>query len=325
MVYWFVSSLVSATLQVLLEKLADLSGSFLKVDDKLRKLERTLVRVDALIQDDEQKSSTAWQVLLRDIEGVAYDADDLLDEIAIKVEGAKCKNMDLVSKLLLSLFKHTSAFNMNDIQEKLDGMIKEIESLCLRELVGGRHMMDCELQTSSIVEESSVFGRESDKENITRMLLTSSDDLCRGHDVNIIPIVGMIGVGKTTLAQLLFNNQEVESSFDLRMWVFVTSDSNVVGLMRSILEAANGESISHCLSLELLQVKLMKILRERKFLLVLDDLWNQKDSGVSVISTTGKSTSIVSDTGRDRRWLDTVKVNRWRVVNTEKRRCRGGR
>ncbi|KAF9592876.1 hypothetical protein IFM89_018456 [Coptis chinensis] len=172
---------------------------------------------------------------------------------------------------------------MNDIQEKLDGMIKEIESLCLRELVGGRHMMDCELQTSSIVEESSVFGRESDKENITRMLLTSWDELCRGHDVNIIPIVGMIGVGKTTLAQLLFNNQEVESSFDLRMWVFVTSDSNVVGLTRSILEAANGESISHCLSLELLQVKLMKILRERKFLLVLDDLWNQKDSELELL------------------------------------------
>ncbi|KAF5182207.1 Disease resistance protein rga2 [Thalictrum thalictroides] len=200
MVYWLLSSFVSATLQVLLEKLTDFGiktyESISDVDEKLQKLRRTLMSVESSIRDAEEnpKMNMAWQVLLLDLEKVAYDADDLIDEIVYKVsklEDGKAKNKNQVNKLLLSLYKHTSAApNMNDIQAKLDGMLRELESLCVRERSNGRHLekVASKLQTSSLIDESHVYGRETDKMNIVNMLV-ASEESSRAKSVSIIPIV----------------------------------------------------------------------------------------------------------------------------------------
>ncbi|PIA60036.1 hypothetical protein AQUCO_00400720v1 [Aquilegia coerulea] len=290
MVYWLLSSFVSATLQVLLEKLTDFgiktTQSISDVDDKLQKLRRTLMSVESSIRDAEETTPTnmAWQVLLLDLEKLAYEADDLIDDIAYKVsklEGGQAKNKNQVNKLLLSLYKHTSAApNMNNIQSKLDGMLKELESLCVRERSNVRHLekVASKLQTSSLIDESQVYGRETDKMNIVNMLVASGES-SRGGSVSIIPIVGMIGVGKTTLAQLVYNHnyQEFpEVSFNLKMWVSITKDFDVMRLTRCIIEAATRESTSHLLNLDSLQIRLTEILQGNKFLLVLDDLWNVK-------------------------------------------------
>ncbi|KAF9593330.1 hypothetical protein IFM89_021499 [Coptis chinensis] len=310
MVYWFFASFVSASLQVLLEKLADLGISVYKsigeFDDKLKKLERTLKRVQFLIHEAEEKqllSDMEWKGLLQDLEQVAYDADDLVDEIAIKIlklEGGKLKkNQDQVTKLLSSLFKCSSAPNLSNIQAKLEGLLGELGELSQRRT---RHdTVKYKLQTTSFVDESRVFGREADKSNVEQILLASSpseESSRKGNDVvSVVPIVGMAGVGKTTLAQLLYNHDYVyhqrtkkifnlfpfspkqQAHFNLKMWISVTEDFDVMKLTRSMIEAAaNGESAEALLSLDSLQVKLKSLLQNKKFLLVLDDLRIEKQN-----------------------------------------------
>ncbi|KAL5720427.1 hypothetical protein ACHQM5_013096 [Ranunculus cassubicifolius] len=289
MVYWLLSSFVSATMQVLLEKLADYlfkaNGSVSDVNKKLEKLKRTLIRVQSLIHDGEkqQVSDMAWQVLLQDIERVAYDADDLFDEITVKVSEFEegYHKQDLVRKLLLSLFKTTSVPNMSEIQASFDEMLREIDSLCLTQLAKGRYldMIVSKVQTSSLTDER-VFGREIDEVKIRNMVI-SSEESSRGYTFAIIPIVGMIGVGKTMVAQLVYNYDyqgTMSYPFDIKMWVSVSQEFDVVKLTRAIIEVANRESTSHLLKLESLQVKLKEILQEKKFLLVLDDMLNEKQN-----------------------------------------------
>ncbi|URE42894.1 disease resistance [Musa troglodytarum] len=87
----------------------------------------------------------------------------------------------------------------------------------------------------------------------------------------------MGGVGKTTLAQLVYNDSRVCNYFDTRGWVCVSEDFDVVGLTQKILVSCFKTTVDYT-ELNELQQELKKILQGKKFLLVLDDVWNEKPS-----------------------------------------------
>ncbi|XP_043713331.1 putative disease resistance RPP13-like protein 1 [Telopea speciosissima] len=141
--------------------------------------------------------------------------------------------------------------------------------------------------TGSVVNRSKVFGREEDMWKIIGWLL--SDDktpspIKNDNNFSVLPIVGMGGAGKTTLAQLVYNHETVKNHFRLKAWVCVSEDFDVVRLTKEILESATGSS-PHSNSLDLLQVKLKEALSEKRFLLVLDDMWNENYERWDALST----------------------------------------
>jgi Leucine-rich repeat (LRR) protein len=138
--------------------------------------------------------------------------------------------------------------------------------------------------TYSYVMESEIVGRDKEKENIINALLDPSH---KTEKVSVLPIVGMGGIGKTTLAQLVYNDEEVKKHFNLRVWVCVSNNFDLVNIIKSIIEVAKneqGDSISNIefpqkkeSNVEVLQKKLRdEILAGKKYLLVLDDVWNEE-------------------------------------------------
>ncbi|XP_078158087.1 putative disease resistance protein RGA3 [Carex rostrata] len=157
------------------------------------------------------------------------------------------------------------------IRERFEEISNARRDLHFRE-DGTRVVRDPQIcpQTSSHMDERAIFGREEEKEKIISLLKPSN-----GPDFMVIPIVGMGGFGKTTLAQLVYNDSRICRFFDKRCWISVSEDFDLVRLSKAIIDSV---SDNPCESFEL--SKLQDVLKEKirgiALFLVLDDVWNEK-------------------------------------------------
>ncbi|XP_071719114.1 putative disease resistance RPP13-like protein 1 [Rutidosis leptorrhynchoides] len=118
-------------------------------------------------------------------------------------------------------------------------------------------------------DKSRVFGREADQEKLLSKLL--GDD-AYNQNVSIISIVGLGGVGKTTLTQLLYNNENVKAQFELKVWVCVSDEFDVLTISNKIYEVVTGEN-KNFVNFDQLHLALQEKLSNKRFLLVLDNVW----------------------------------------------------
>ncbi|XP_044460776.1 putative disease resistance RPP13-like protein 1 [Mangifera indica] len=306
---------LSAFLQVLFDRLA--SREFVelfrgrKYDDLLEKLKITLLSVTALLHDAEGKQFyyPAVRKWLHMAKGALYDAEDILDKLATvaltsklesesKTEANQVANWRLISSPL-SPFSRGVDFEINKIIEKLELVAKYKDVLGLNDDVKGRLSGSKQrLPTTSLVDESCVYGRDKDKNIIIESLLIDDSG---NRKVCVVPVVGMGGIGKTTLAQLVYNDSRVEKHFDLRVWVFVSDQFDVTRVIKTILTSVTSKSVDFD-DLNLLQVSLREKLAGKRFLLVLDDVWSRRNNDWDLIWNplkTGATGSKIIVTTRD--------------------------
>uniref|UniRef100_A0A6N2M2K2 NB-ARC domain-containing protein n=1 Tax=Salix viminalis TaxID=40686 RepID=A0A6N2M2K2_SALVM len=229
------------------------------------------------MQDAEVKQwkDEAIKVWLRHLKDAAYDVDDLLDEFAIEAQWQQQRRgLKNRVKFFFSIshnplvFPSRMAHKLKNMREKLDAIANDKNKFDFASRVGdiaADHTSYWRL-TSSLVNESEILGRGKEKEELVNILLTNADDL------SIYAIWGMGGLGKTTLAQLVYNEERVKQHFDLKIWVCVSTDSNIKRLTKAIIESI--EASCGLEELDPLQQRLQQKLTRKKFLLVLDDVWD---------------------------------------------------
>ncbi|GLT43742.1 hypothetical protein SLA2020_176730 [Shorea laevis] len=258
----------------------------------------TLVQEINALPPDAQQNHTASHDLklwLSDLRDLAYDTEDVIDEINTEVQRRRIlghPQFGTTSKVRLFFPPCCAGFNSSGI--KFSGRLgPKIEAITARfqqileqrnilNLVdrGGQGRLDTKKErlrsASSLVDESRVFGREQDKQVILERLMDGK--------TGVISIVGMGGVGKTTLAQLVYNDDKIENIFELRVWVCVSTEFDVIRVTRTLLQGVTLESFNFT-DLNVLQVKLKEMLSGKKFLIVLDDVWNENYDQWDVLCT----------------------------------------
>ncbi|KAK2974081.1 hypothetical protein RJ640_028913 [Escallonia rubra] len=308
---------LSAFFTVLLEKLA--SGELVNlalpegIRSRLQTWSSKLKIIEAVLSDAEEKqiAEKSVNMWLEQLQDLAYDLDDLLDELATEArrrnlmmaQPTQASNPSMLRKLIPAcrstnftprVAKFDSAkfdFNISskidNITERLQDLLKQKSDLNLMsDHLGGtrsRSTGDERSPTISLVDEYSGFcGREKDKQAILAQMSLGSES-GSDHRFRVIPIVGMAGIGKTTLAQQIYNDEEVKNSFDLKVWICVSDEFDEFAITERIYKAISSESCEFK-DLDIVQVKLREIISNRKFLLVLDDVWNENYGKWDVLS-----------------------------------------
>ncbi|KAL3748997.1 hypothetical protein ACJRO7_010133 [Eucalyptus globulus] len=273
--------------QFLLEKLASMVSNYAQREGTgtlLHKCEEMLKTINAVLDDAEDKQLDGdhrvkqWLDNVRDL---AYDTEDLLDEFEIEVAQVKSEAESSTSKggvkrKFLSFSRlHSLAFEtkLQKIEGRFEDIVNKKAPLSLRENVVDRSHYTNKRLPSTSLPEPQFFGREKEEADILKLLIGEAKNV--DSTPSIVSIIGMGGVGKTALAQRLYNNDKVSNCFERRVWVCVSDVFDVLDITKTILQSIT-EKPCEDKDLDRLQKKLKENLSRKKFLVVLDDVWNVK-------------------------------------------------
>ncbi|XP_042498599.1 putative disease resistance protein RGA4 [Macadamia integrifolia] len=284
---------IDAVLRVVLQNINSLLqqefGLVWGVDQEMRRLSDTLATIRDVLEDAEKKQfkDKAIKSWLKKLKDAAYDADDILDECAAKSlqledQMRSCGNCtNQVSHSFLSwfnfeqlVFRLKIGHRIKDIRERFDDIADARAKFHLNPrgiVLEGSVVESSERETSSILTtEHPVYGREEIKEEIVKVLV----DNISNPNLLVYPIIGMGGLGKTTLAQLVYNDERVKNHFESRNWVCVSDDFDVKRLTRAIIESIDRKACD-LTELDPMQSRLREMLSGKRYLLVLDDVWSE--------------------------------------------------
>ncbi|KAI3409221.1 uncharacterized protein J3R85_019579 [Psidium guajava] len=252
------------------------------VQDDREKLRQMLETIQKVLADAEQKQTkeAAVRHWLSELKNFCYDAEDVLDEFEAKALQRRAMSTEhlnfkrkvrcLFSWLSNFIFQFKMADKMKKMRERLHAINEEKTGLNLSSTVSEKAIVQLK-ETHSFVPILNVIGRNEDKKNLIDLLMGSGDGGAR--KINVIPIVGIGGIGKTILAKLVYIDGRVNKHFVLKVWLSMPLEFEVKKIIRDIIQSLDHEANRDSWSLEMLQNHLRNLVENKRCLFVMDDVW----------------------------------------------------
>ncbi|XP_072966091.1 disease resistance protein RGA2-like isoform X2 [Typha angustifolia] len=235
------------------------------------------------------------ELWLRKLKDALYEAEDVVD--LYKYQLLKEKVSDLNTHPALKQFKKVARKANSKVCILSPQKIKLRRSLNKLEMIAAEAKTFHErlrMQTEGVtaapdlrtrgqpnvttsLPQLEVFERDKERDEIIDKYLLGQSEASKARKCySVVSIVGIGGAGKTTLAQYIYNNQRVVDHFDIKMWVCVSRKLNVFKHTREMIESSSRDECSNIKNLNVLQEKLIDMIKSKKVLLVLDDVWCDK-------------------------------------------------
>ncbi|KAL0920756.1 hypothetical protein M5K25_009921 [Dendrobium thyrsiflorum] len=306
MAEWFVGKIMDRIINTCFDYLQDLVGhtGMKEALERLQKLHPMIQSVIFACNQaqiiDQNSALNKWVWQLRD---AIDEADDVLDDFEyMKHEEQLTKNMEETEKRTAfsnaSFQVIQSARKILKVGEgalKIDPNLKRLEEVVQKldkvsaEVSTFLHLLEStkqeqqrelyETRETGSLPRNDLIGRGKDKEFVMQWLRKPSNEH-RGTDlyrnISLLSIVGHGGMGKTTLMQHIYEEDEMTKEFDLKMWVCVSNNFDVKRVIADLLESLIMQKPSLD-SLDALQRILKRVVKYKKFLLVLDDIWGEEE------------------------------------------------
>ncbi|KAJ1276567.1 hypothetical protein BS78_05G224000 [Paspalum vaginatum] len=273
-------------------------------DDDLEDMMDTLETISAALEDAEKRSTKEKLVRLwlKRLKHAALDISEILEDYqdTTSDQATTAKMPRFLSCLPMGYKRIVMANRMKTARENLSKINMDFPSFNFKQ--GTTTTIEqCydKRETTSDLPEEPIIGRDGEKQKIVDLLLSAD---ANNDEIVIVPIYGLGGMGKSTLAQQVYNDDRFKR-YDHRVWVYVSQDFNLLQIGRSIisqLPTDGGQQNSS--TNQVIKSCIRSLLHGKKVLIVLDDLWEDqrteldklrmllhvKDSMIHVIITTRK-------------------------------------
>ncbi|KAL6590967.1 hypothetical protein ACP70R_050149 [Stipagrostis hirtigluma subsp. patula] len=284
--------LVAAIVKMVGDKLGSAIGEQASLMWNVRKdmeeMKETLETIGAALEDAEERSVKEKEVRLwlKRLKDAAYQISDMLDDFQ--------EESKMAGILPTTVRKIRQANKMKGMRKKLRKIQEQHTSLKFTHStisIIDQQPYD-QRETTSDVNDSDILGRDAEKRTLINLLSE-----CHNKDgTMILPIYGLGGIGKTTLAGLLYNDTQLKK-YDCRVWVYVSQEFDLKKIGRSIvsqLAMEGGQQSTD--TLQLINQGLDCLIRGKTVLIVLDDLWEERESELEKLKSmlhVGKKGSMI--------------------------------
>ncbi|KAK4344376.1 hypothetical protein RND71_037470 [Anisodus tanguticus] len=226
------------------------------------------------------KKVSSLEVFLKDFErsNISGKMTDLEVEIKEVADDVECTiQLRLTEDVMANDEKAHERLcdSLKQVAEDIDRVMKESTKIKDKGKQASKKSLVQKFSSSAkdiLNVKNNMVGRNDERERLL-------DDLTRGYsgELKVIPVVGMGGIGKTTLAKEVYNDASICSHFDVRAWATVSQQHNVKDILVSLLNSTKEKNDTVYMKDEAeLADMLQKRLKSRRYLIVLDDMWSGK-------------------------------------------------
>ncbi|CAM0909665.1 unnamed protein product [Alopecurus aequalis] len=229
-----------------------------------------------------EKTFEAW---LDQVTNAAHQVEDIIDEYSFLTSQTA-----VINNFFKRKFHQAKSFaawqSLSNQIDQVENRIQQLSTMKDRYAISvgepgksstlqyARHLSLSD--SAYLSDDLELVGNASELGRLKQWLLSEQQDR------SIMSILGMGGLGKTTIASSVYKNQRISGVFDCYAWVTMSQNYQVEDLMRQIMKqlidqrshmASGIETMSRVRLIEELQSNL----RDKKYLIVLDDVWDTDD------------------------------------------------
>uniref|UniRef100_A0ACD6A3E4 Uncharacterized protein n=1 Tax=Avena sativa TaxID=4498 RepID=A0ACD6A3E4_AVESA len=259
--------LASAIIKLVIGQIGSAIGGEIKLHKNMKKdlenMKMTLESVEAVLSDAERRSVTDNSALLwlKRLKNAMYDISDMLDDFEADTDlwaatMNKIKMLRKMKKMQKRLQKITD--DRNNYHGLPETRSEEKQVPDIRETAGN-------------VEEAEIIGRTDEKLEIMACISGSTT-----QGTTIVPICGIGGIGKTTLARLVFNDSKFKEYS--KVWVYVSQKFELKKIGNIIISQLSPKSPPTSDDLHSIHTRLHELFTGKRILIILDDLWEKNSS-----------------------------------------------
>ncbi|KAK4427719.1 putative disease resistance protein [Sesamum alatum] len=230
----------------------------------LAELQNELDLMKSFLQDSASKrvKSELFKTLEKQIRDIVYTAEDTIDTCVSQAAAGS-----LLRKLnpnRLSLAKEVKSLRDEKVKPAFEEARMKFATLQIADESPLKDTSD--LRKVSLSAEKKIVGLDDEAEKIIKYLNEDSKEL------EVISIIGMPGLGKTTLAVKIYRDSNIQYEFPTVIWVYVSEEYNKKDIFLTILKKFTQQDMSRKSEEELAQL-VKEYLTTGKFLIIMDDVW----------------------------------------------------
>ncbi|RWR84259.1 Disease resistance protein [Cinnamomum micranthum f. kanehirae] len=251
--------------------------------------------------DSKQNTDEIVKKWVSDIRDVSYEIEDVIETFIY----SQRKRHGLVGRVKRGISKpktrHEVAKQIEQIKQKISDISRRRGDYGIRDINEGRQEASSSIrdlrqrrQFFAILEEPEVVGQQEEISTLKKQLINGEQRRC------VISIVGMGGLGKSTLARQVYH--DVKNDFDCHAFICLSQQYEMKDVLIHLITSAMGKLGGEIekLTIEELGMMLREHLKGKRYLVVIDDIWSTKawDDLKLILPDTGKSKSRVMLTTR---------------------------